>query len=58
MIFVIGQTFVDLCPRQGWKTANDIIHTGAIDDQSNHIMNPNSGAFYDGISSPDTGQVD
>ncbi len=57
MIFIICQTFVHLRARQIRKTVrNDCVHSLAVLQQANHVMNTNPGARDNRIAAPYAGQ--
>jgi len=45
MILVVGQALVNLGPREIRETAEDILDTGAVDDQPDDIVHANARAF-------------
>jgi len=58
MIFIIGQTFENLSPGQIWKASNNVIDTGTVDDQTDHVVHPDPSVLHDRIAPADIDHID
>jgi len=58
MIFIVGQTFVNLSPGQVWKAPHNVIDAGTVDDQTDHVVHPNPSALHNRIAPADIGHID
>jgi len=58
MIFVIGQTLVHLGAGQVWKAPADVLDARSIDDQTDYVMNADTGSFNDRFPLTDAWKID
>jgi hypothetical protein len=50
MIFIIGQTFVNLSPGQIRKAPHNVIDAGTVDDQTDDVVHPNPSVLHNRIA--------
>jgi hypothetical protein len=46
MVVIVGQALIHLRALQVGEAAADLIHAGAVDDQTDDVVDANPGAFH------------